>query len=724
MTTSKPAPPRPADMTREEAETLTQQIKGNFDSLGNMLLAARDRKAYKVLGYRSFESYCKTEFGKSSSTAYQAIEDVKIRSQLEARISENYGEEVTLKFPSSHLRPLKAVEDIDDKLRVIEYAQKLAESEGKKATKQHLEIAIFEISGKRSEDFKNAIQKLGFTKGVQVETLSALKKDRGIVTNIDKAGLIYVELYYGNNKSVPFRATELRILTNEEKPANPLEASITSKGDRVLIFAEGLQGKKGTIYSWKEGKTALVKIDGRDNDSPHLIAYAEMETIKKTAPKNATWDTELIWDFGKNTYYFSPEQGTIYSHKWPHDLSIQTPPNPKENNPAEFIQNWEEKSVTGLLESYMTPARAKTLALAQAIELPEEEGKKFAADLIASLSQLFPQPPSNAESLLQENERLREQIAEAEAAIRAMVSASRASASLEIEIPEPAEAELYFLPGGYPEAEAAPGNDFLLENDPETSSPGEAAPGKEFLLENDPETSSLWGVAEQANLVKRIDYWKQLLETKHFVPIPYRLDGFFKGSWRGWKFFFHPRNSGLTIIDLANDKKEMFTRCVEGDEDETIQWVKALINQIEDFSPGQLSLNLQPVKNITSSVEIAAELPPDISSQIPRIRNKLFSLIEKYEQSKRFASKRKEIENLDGNIKSVQERLKELEKFEHLRIGHTICHQRRPMILGKIIGFDFSQGEMPIVWVKYFKEGELEKTPTSELVSMIFTVNT
>lgn len=97
-------------MGRREAEEVTQLIKDNFDSLGAMLVQARDHKAYKALGYRSFESYCQTEFGKSISSAYQLIEDAKILSQLEAKISESYGEKVTLKFPASHLKPLKAID--------------------------------------------------------------------------------------------------------------------------------------------------------------------------------------------------------------------------------------------------------------------------------------------------------------------------------------------------------------------------------------------------------------------------------------------------------------------------------------------------------------------------------------------------------------------------------------------------------------------------------------
>ncbi|MEG4887061.1 hypothetical protein QUA82_09865 [Microcoleus sp. F8-D3] len=387
MAPNKPISPiRPANMTREEAETITGQIKENFDSLGNMLIAARDRKAYKALGYRSFESYCKSEFGKSSSTAYQAIEDAKVRSQLEARISENYGEEITLKFPSSHLRPLKAVENLDDKLRVIEYAQKLAAGEGKKPTKQHLEIAVFEIAGKRSEDFKTAIQKLGFTKGVQVETVSPLKKDRGIVTRIDKAGLIYVEHHYGSNKAIPYRATELRILTNEEKPTNPLEGSIASKGDRVCIYADRLQGRQGTILTWTEGKTALVMVDGES--SPTVIAYAEMELIKPEK-KDTNWEADLSWDTTEQTYYYFQKEDLIYSNKWPAGLTLS--PYSHELNPIEFMAEWEDKFAGSLPETLANPANLKTMVLAQASELPEAEGKEFVADLITSLNQLFPQ---------------------------------------------------------------------------------------------------------------------------------------------------------------------------------------------------------------------------------------------------------------------------------------------------------------------------------------------
>ncbi|WP_445173112.1 hypothetical protein, partial [Microcoleus sp.] len=312
-TTDRPV--HSTEMGRTEAEQITQAIKDNFDSLGAMLAQARDRKAYKALGYRSFESYCKSEFGKSISSAYQLIEDAKVLAELEARISEKYGEDVTLKFPSSHLKPLKEIENIDDKLKAIEYANKLAEAENRKATKKDLEIAVFHVSGKRSEDFREAIQGLGFSRGVQVEVSKSLSQDRGFVTKIDKGGKVYVEFHYGGNAAIPYDAADLRILLEDEQPAKPLTDDITNKGDRVLIFSPALKGKEGTIFQWKPGKQALVTIDGQN--SPVNIAYAEMELLLKPEKKDSNWETDLSWNTAQQTYYYFQKEDKIYSDKWP-----------------------------------------------------------------------------------------------------------------------------------------------------------------------------------------------------------------------------------------------------------------------------------------------------------------------------------------------------------------------------------------------------------------------
>jgi ribosomal protein L24 len=430
-TTDRPV--RLAEMGRQEAEQITQTIKDNFDSLGAMLAQARDRKAYKALGYRSFESYCQSEFGKSISTAYQLIEDAKVISELEAIISKKYGEEVTLNFPSSHLKPLKAIVDTDEKLRAIEYAQKLAKAENRKATKKDLEIAVFHVSGKRSEDFRGAIQGLGFNRGVQVEVSKSLNQERGFVTRIDKDGKIYIEFHYGGNAAIPYDAADLRILSEDEQPAKPLTDDTTNKGDRVLIFSPALKGKEGTIFQWKPGKQALVTVDGQN--SPVDVAYAEMELLKPEK-KDSHWETDLSWTTAKQTYYYFQKEDKIYSDKWPVGLTLT--PSSHELSPIEFMEHWENKISPLVVESLITPHQLKTLVIAQAIELSVNEGREFATDLIDCLQQFLPQnDTAKTTTLQQENQLLREQLGEAEAAIQAIVSvASTASPLASPEIPE------------------------------------------------------------------------------------------------------------------------------------------------------------------------------------------------------------------------------------------------------------------------------------------------
>lgn len=817
-TVDRPAPP--TEMGRIEAEAVTQAIKDNFDSLGSMLIQARDRKAYKALGYRTFEGYCKTEFGKSSSNAYRLIEDAKVVAQLEAEISKRYEEPVSLNIPSACLRPLKELPDIGEKLKAIDYAKKLAAAEGEKATKKHLEIAVFEISGKRSEDFRNAIQSLGFTRGVSVEVVKNLKKDRGFITKVDKVGKIHVQLHSGGVNSIPFDASDLRILTDAEKPAIPLNEITASKGDRVLIFAQGLEGKKGTIYTLKPSKQALVIVDGEN--SPIDIAYAEMELIRgeHAEHKDINWDSELVWNAGKNTYYYFPQEDTIYSNIWPQGLALK--PHSHEKNPIEFIQNWEDKFAGNLLEALLTPARLKTLALTQAIELPEDEGKEFVADLITSLGQLFPQAskppkavgisfsrtidelesgkktqtrrawqddyaknfiryfdesiaipalnkgrhrgghelgfirltqrpyqqylsemsatdlqeeggmvatpqefidtffegqdklvwvlhfeflstPNNTDTLAEDNRRLREQLAEAESVIKAMVNAASTASALDTE--QTAEFPVQDEASTALALDTAAHTDFLVENTTEISTPGDTAAHTDCLLENTTEISSSGGTAVYC------DSWKQLLENNGFTPVPYKLEGFFKGHWRGWNLFFHSPNGGITAIDIANEKEAMFTRCTEvdfdidlGNEEAIINWVRGVVNQVEDFYPGQLSLGLNP--------EIES-FPQALLLAISEEEEKIHNIIDRKEYQHQSAKlTKREIAAISANnLQRLENSLQELRDFRKLRIGQLVSKRFHPEVKGTINRFEISVGGMPLIWVNWFhEEGEEERS--------------
>ncbi len=637
-TVDRPAPP--VEMGRIEAEAVTQAIKDNFDSLGAMLIQARDRKAYKALGYRTFEGYCKTELGKSSSNAYRLIEDAKVVAQLEAEISKRYEEPVSLNIPSACLRPLKELPDIGEKLKAIDYAKKLATAEGEKATKKHLEIAVFQINGHRSDDFRSAIESLGFKKGVQVEVTKNLKKDRGFVTKVDRKGKIYIQLYNDGVTSLPYDATDLRILNNTEKPTISASDNTTNKGDKVRIFAKGLEGKTGEIYTWKMGRHALVMVESES--APVSISYAELEliqdedieaiTVETIENKPPQWEENLSWTSGENHYYYFARENKIYNTSWPNNITIT--PDTHSKNPVKFIEDWMHR---------------------------------FAGSVAKSLV-------SDTEILL-ENQRLREQLVEAESVIKTMVKAASIASSLD----------------------SVKTTDFLVKNAAEIST----ASGLESTKIFD---------ENYRNHDERMKYGRELVEETTELTKEY------------WEHYPKISTPGDTTEAQGGTDFAKSEQTAEFLVEDAASTVSALA------SAGSTDFLVENIAEIsapedTTAQEVQPELPSKIIERIATEREIALSRIEDYEKRKEGKLKEKEIQNIDGNIGALRRKLETLERYEQLRIGQTVYHERRPMILGKVSSLDFSQGGMPCICVNYFKDGELEKTSVSENGQNIFALD-
>jgi hypothetical protein len=75
------ASPR-ADMTLDEAKKRTQEIRHDLASLGEKLLDLYERRAWRVLGYGSWGTYCKKEFERTAAWAYQQLEAARMRNEL------------------------------------------------------------------------------------------------------------------------------------------------------------------------------------------------------------------------------------------------------------------------------------------------------------------------------------------------------------------------------------------------------------------------------------------------------------------------------------------------------------------------------------------------------------------------------------------------------------------------------------------------------------------
>ncbi|MCC3464532.1 MAG: hypothetical protein JGK37_00480 [Microcoleus sp. PH2017_06_SFM_O_A] len=718
-------------MGRAEADSITQDIKGNFDSLGSMLIEARDRKAYKALGYRTFESYCKTEFGKSSSSAYRLIEDAKVVARLEAEIAKQYDEPITLNIPSACLRPLKEIPDIGNKLKAIEYAKNLAAAEGKKATKKHLEIAVFEISGKRSQDYKAAIQSLGFTKGVPVEIVETkdVKSDRGLVKKVDKLGKIHVALYSGGVYPKPLGASDLRILTKAEKPTTPLNEITASKGDRVLIFAKGLEGKKGIIHKWKDECQALVTVDGEDE--LFTIAYAEMELVPGEQ-KDTNWDSELVWNTGKNTYYYFPQEDTIYSDKWPQGLALK--PHFHEKSPIEFIKNWEDKFAGDLLEALGTPARLKTLALAQAIELPEDEGKEFAADLIASLNQLFPQASKPKAMGISFALTINELTSGKKTQTRRAWQDDYAKNFIRYfdeNIAIPALNKGRHRGGhelGFIRLTQRPYQQYLSEMSPIDlqEEGGMVGTAQEFIdTYFEGQDKLVWVLhfeflstpaggntslltEENQRLREQLAEAELTIQTMRNVEAAFLAD-----TAAPTDFLLENTLLNVNIVDASVDSTEALNVDTDTDTVDIVEPQReADYEDYDDWS----KLNAS-VAALNEAVDTALDatiesFPQALLTAISDREKKIHATIDKkeYQQQKGKLTKKEADAISANNLQRLKKSLQELRDFQELRIGQLVTKRFHPEIKGRITGFEMSAGGMPLIWVVWLQSEGGEQT--------------
>lgn len=69
-------------LTQDAARALTDRIRGAADQLWSLLLEAHESKAWKALGYTSWESYIGAEFDMSRRRSYQIIDQAKVIGAL------------------------------------------------------------------------------------------------------------------------------------------------------------------------------------------------------------------------------------------------------------------------------------------------------------------------------------------------------------------------------------------------------------------------------------------------------------------------------------------------------------------------------------------------------------------------------------------------------------------------------------------------------------------
>jgi hypothetical protein len=73
----------PAELSKAEATKLTRKIKSAVDELWSLLLEAHDRKAWKALGYATWEAYVKAEFEMGRAHSYRLLDQGRVIHAIE-----------------------------------------------------------------------------------------------------------------------------------------------------------------------------------------------------------------------------------------------------------------------------------------------------------------------------------------------------------------------------------------------------------------------------------------------------------------------------------------------------------------------------------------------------------------------------------------------------------------------------------------------------------------
>lgn len=101
-----------ATLSKDEARSLTDEVKGDAERLWRKLVELYEGGAHEVLGYSSWGSYFKKEFGGSQSRAYELLDAGRVVKTLEAHSA--MAESVPNARQARELAPLR---DQPEKLR-------------------------------------------------------------------------------------------------------------------------------------------------------------------------------------------------------------------------------------------------------------------------------------------------------------------------------------------------------------------------------------------------------------------------------------------------------------------------------------------------------------------------------------------------------------------------------------------------------------------------------
>lgn len=78
----------PASMSKAEAEEITTRIRSAVEDIRKLVAKAHGGKAWKALGYKSWEAYVKAEFGMSRGHSYRLLQQGEVIEAIEEAVGD------------------------------------------------------------------------------------------------------------------------------------------------------------------------------------------------------------------------------------------------------------------------------------------------------------------------------------------------------------------------------------------------------------------------------------------------------------------------------------------------------------------------------------------------------------------------------------------------------------------------------------------------------------
>lgn len=125
----------------EQLEGVIQKNIGAFYEVGRALMEIRDKGLYRdVLGYDTFETYCKQRWDLSRPRAYQLIEAVTVKENLST----------TVDIPERQIRPLAKLQPEQQRTAWQKAVETAPEG---KVTAAHVSKVVKELTGEQPKPY-------------------------------------------------------------------------------------------------------------------------------------------------------------------------------------------------------------------------------------------------------------------------------------------------------------------------------------------------------------------------------------------------------------------------------------------------------------------------------------------------------------------------------------------------------------------------------------------